>query len=180
MATAYRESLAVILAETTLRSYSKGARPAIETDHKAIRRVLTMAEATGKLVQWRLRILEIEIYIVQRAGIKYQAANALSRLKTRSENSTPLQDKVPVSNIFWRSFAHELLFVEPNSETTVEIKGRFFPLSLAFSVIAGIMDNEMAGTPMLSEFITVQSTNSGWHATFWSVGKTKKPVQRRQ
>lgn len=41
-----------------------------------------MAEETGKLAGWCLRLSEYELHIVHRAYIKPQVANALSRLKT--------------------------------------------------------------------------------------------------
>lgn len=46
-------------------------------DHEALRWILKMSDATGKLDRWSLRLQEIALYVVNRAGINNQATDAL-------------------------------------------------------------------------------------------------------
>ena len=55
-----------------------------------------MADATGKLARWQLRLSELEFDVVHRAVIKHQAADALSRLETSGADDSSLQDEIPV------------------------------------------------------------------------------------
>lgn len=74
----------------------EGARFTIRTDHDALRWILNMADATGKLARWRLRLSKYEFDVVHRAGIKHQSADALSRLTTSGNDDTTLDDGIPV------------------------------------------------------------------------------------
>ena len=94
--TTHRECLAVVWAVLLLRPYLEGTRYTIRTDHDALRWILNMADATGKLARWRLRLAEYEFDVVHRAGVKHQAADALSRLPTDGEDKAPLDDEIPV------------------------------------------------------------------------------------
>ena len=55
-----------------------------------------MADATGKLARWRLRLAELEFDVVHHAGFINKAADALCRLETDGEDTTPLNDDMPV------------------------------------------------------------------------------------
>lgn len=68
----------------------------VRTDHHASRWILILADATGKRARWRLRLLESDFEIVLRAGVKYQAANALSRFVTRGDVTNAIRDDIPV------------------------------------------------------------------------------------
>lgn len=52
-----------------------------------------------KPVRWRLHLSEFEFDIIHRAGIKHQAVDALSQLKTKGVDTMPLQNEVPVLTI---------------------------------------------------------------------------------
>lgn len=54
--TTHRECLAVVWAVLMLRYYLEGARFTIRTNHDALRWILNMADATGKLARWRLHL----------------------------------------------------------------------------------------------------------------------------
>lgn len=58
-----------------------------------------MTKVTGKLVRWRLRLFDIDSKVVQPAGFKYQAANALFRLPTTGMDRFPPKHEVPVMMI---------------------------------------------------------------------------------
>lgn len=55
-----------------------------------------MTDNSGKLACWRLRLVEFELDAVHRAGVKHQAADAVSRLPTTGIDDTPLHDDVQV------------------------------------------------------------------------------------
>lgn len=48
------------------------------TDQDALRGELSLTDMTWKLVQWQVRLFEVNFEIVQRAGAKHQAMDALS------------------------------------------------------------------------------------------------------
>ena len=93
--TTQRECLAVVWAILLLRPYLEGTRFTIRTDHSALKWLLNLADSSGRLARWRLRLTEFEFDIVHRAGIKHQAADALSRLETTSTDETELRDEIP-------------------------------------------------------------------------------------
>jgi len=100
--TTERECLAVVWAVTMLEPYLQGTRFTIRTDHEALRWILTMTDAKGKLERWRLRLSAFDYDVVHLPGVKHQAADALSRLET---DTNPIDDDLP------------LLVVEPGSLT---------------------------------------------------------------
>lgn len=71
-----------------LRTYLEGRCFTIRTDHDALRWILNMADATGKLARFCQRLQELEFDVVHREGIKHQAADALSRLGTKGEDQS--------------------------------------------------------------------------------------------
>lgn len=62
--------------------YLKANIPTFSTDYKALKWLLTVQDASGNLARWYLRLLKFEFDIAHRAGFKYQAVDALSRLPT--------------------------------------------------------------------------------------------------
>ena len=69
----------------------------VYTDHAALRWLLTIAEPSGRLARWRLRLSEFEFEIKYKKGTKNTQADALSRLPTDSETVfDPDADVVPV------------------------------------------------------------------------------------
>lgn len=63
-----------------LLPYLAGTRFTIQVNQDGFKCILTMAHATGKLTQWRLRLSELALDVVHRSGMKHQAADALSHL----------------------------------------------------------------------------------------------------
>lgn len=58
-----------------------------------------MAESTGGLEQWRLRLPEHILKFLHRTGKRHQPADETTGLKTKSEDETSLDDKIPVLTI---------------------------------------------------------------------------------
>lgn len=63
-------------------------------------------KGTAKLSRCQLRPLELDCDILHRAGVKNQAANALSRLKTERGVRRTLEDETPVINIVGQRQTH--------------------------------------------------------------------------
>lgn len=72
-----------------------------------------MAETTGKLARWCLRLLEFGLNSVNRAEIKRQAAEALSRLKSKGEDKTTIDNEGPYLTV-----SQELFTSPPMTEAT--------------------------------------------------------------
>lgn len=59
-------------------------------NHEALMWIHNIADATGRLVRWRILMSEIDYDVKYRGGIKIQAANALSQPETGGKTSTEL------------------------------------------------------------------------------------------
>lgn len=84
---AHRECLVVVWEVLMLRPYLQGARFVIRTDNDNLRWFLNMPDPKGMLTRWRLRISELEFYVVHRGGNKQKAADALSRTETTDNDN---------------------------------------------------------------------------------------------
>lgn len=71
--------------------YLEGIGFIVRTDHNSLKWVLNLTEITDKLERWHLRISEFDFDVIHRAGIKHQAADTRSRLRTNWEDNTPLE-----------------------------------------------------------------------------------------
>lgn len=58
--------------------------------------ILKLADATGRLTRWQLRLQEFDFDIVHRTGVKHQATEALSWLPIDGTDITLLYDELPV------------------------------------------------------------------------------------
>ena len=92
-----KECLAVVWALQTLRPYLAFERFTVYTDHNALRWLFNIAEPSGRLMRWRLRLAEFDFEIQHKKGRLNTQADALSRLKTDAETVyDPEADVVPV------------------------------------------------------------------------------------
>jgi hypothetical protein len=64
-----------------LQPYLEGKRFVIRTDHHALKWVLSLADAQGRLARWRLRLLEFDFKVQYSPGKAHFAADTLSRLE---------------------------------------------------------------------------------------------------
>lgn len=93
--TTERECLAVVWALFLLRPYLLGTRFMVRTDHSALKWMLHMDGAHGRLSQWRLRLAEFDYIVETRAGAAHHAADTMSRLKTTGVDTKPIPEEIP-------------------------------------------------------------------------------------
>jgi len=93
--TTERDCLAVVWASLLLRPYIEGTRFTVCTDHAALKWMLHMDGAHGRLARWRLRLAEV-VYVVQtRPDASHHAANTMSRISTPAVDDGAIPDAVP-------------------------------------------------------------------------------------
>jgi len=73
-----------------LRPYVQGTRVIVRTDHLAVRWMLHMEGAHGRLASWRFRLSEFDYLVETRAGAAHDAADPLSRLITPAIDTWPI------------------------------------------------------------------------------------------
>lgn len=93
--TTHQECLAVVCAVLLLRPYFEGAKFVIRTNH-ALRWILNLGDATGKLARWHLRLMEFHFEVIHRARVNHQAAESLSRLHTNGTDDRDIDSEIPV------------------------------------------------------------------------------------
>lgn len=71
----------------------------IITDHKALKCILNIADATGKVDGRRLKLSEMEFDVFRCTRIKLQAADTLLRLPTRGKDSNSIDDALPFLSV---------------------------------------------------------------------------------
>lgn len=69
-----------------LRLYPEEDRFTVRTYHKTLKWLLKMSDPSGKLAQWLLRLSELKLNILHRAGVKNLAAVVALRLRTAVSN----------------------------------------------------------------------------------------------
>ena len=90
-----KECLAVVWALTTLRPYLQGEQFTLYSDQASLRWLITIAEPSGRLMRWRLRLSEFNFTIQYKRGVQNTQADALSRLATLGETTSDLDDEIP-------------------------------------------------------------------------------------
>lgn len=68
----------------------------VRTDHTDLTLLLTMWDATGKLVRWRIWLSEFDFQVVHRYGIQHQSANAPSRRRGKETVKAVLDAKTTI------------------------------------------------------------------------------------
>ena len=96
-----RECFAVIWAVITLRPYLEGSHFKVRTDHSALRWLMTLNDPAGRLMRWRLRLMEFDYEITYRPGRLHQVPDALSRIpREQTQDSTEVDDDIPAITDF--------------------------------------------------------------------------------
>ncbi|KAF4529789.1 hypothetical protein B566_EDAN018057 [Ephemera danica] len=80
------ECLAVVWATSKFSHYVEMSEFIVETDHSALKNILTMDEPTGRIRRWAMRLMGQRCTITYRKGSHIKAADALSRAATESES----------------------------------------------------------------------------------------------
>lgn len=93
--TTQRECRAIEWTILFIPPYMEGMLFAIWTDNDSPRWIINLTQSAGGLACWLLRLSEFPINVVQRAGIKHQSADELSRLRISAVDNTPLKDNLP-------------------------------------------------------------------------------------
>lgn len=79
-----------------LRLYLEGKQFRIRTDQESLKWILILSDGTDRLARWNLRPSEFDFDVVHRAGIKHQAVNEISCVRTTVEDQTYLHDDLYV------------------------------------------------------------------------------------
>ena len=92
-----RECYAVVWGVLTLRPYLEGTEFMVRTDHNALKWMLTLNDPTGRLMRWRLRLMEFSYEIIYRPGRKHQVPDALSRVPRApdSDDDDEVDEEIP-------------------------------------------------------------------------------------
>jgi len=93
--TTERECLAVVWVSLLLRPYIEGTRFTVRTDHAALKWMLHMDGAHGRLAWWRLRLAEFDYVVQTRPGASHHAADKMSRISAPAVDDGAIPDAVP-------------------------------------------------------------------------------------
>lgn len=116
-----------------------------------------------------MRLSELELNIVHSAGIKRQAADTLSRIKSKREDETALDEEVSVLTISQEYFAYASKTEKSELDLIEDRKGHLVLFIPEVCMMKGISDNDKLEIPTLVEFIAAQSNDADCRSTFASV-----------
>jgi RNase H-like domain found in reverse transcriptase len=94
--TAEKECLAIVWAVTHLRPYLEGTEFTVRTHHRALRWVMNLSDAQGRLARWRLRLAEFTFKVEYHPGVAHHAADAMSHLPHQAVPSDTIEEDIPV------------------------------------------------------------------------------------
>ncbi|CDF39905.1 unnamed protein product [Chondrus crispus] len=161
--TTEKECLAVVWSILTLRPYLYGNTFDLRTDHEALRWVLNLANSSGPLERWRLRLAEYDYDVQYRPGIKHQLADGVSRLGVDGATPEPVDDEVPCFAVQWQEEEHNPRQGTVHWETPVD-PGR---VEHAFAVIPEERD---VSPVTVEEFLREQAEDPFCRAAAETVG----------
>jgi hypothetical protein len=83
---------------THLRPYLERQKFTVVTDHQALRWVMNLPDAQGRLARWRLCLAEFEFQVEYRPGSSNHAADTMSRLDPPAPTllEDPIDTEIPV------------------------------------------------------------------------------------
>ena len=90
-----QECLSVVWEALLLRFLVEGTCFTVCTDHAALKWMLHMDGAHGRLARWRLRLMEFDCVVQTRTGSSHHAADTMSRILTPARDEVAIPDAVP-------------------------------------------------------------------------------------
>lgn len=91
-----KECLAVVWSKFVLRFYIERSQFTIRTYHQTFKRTLFLKKSSGRQARRRLRLMEYELGIINRAGIEHQDDHALSRVLTTKDDETAPENDLSI------------------------------------------------------------------------------------
>jgi hypothetical protein len=88
-----------VWAVTHLRPYLEGIEFTVRTDHHALRWVMNVSDAQGRLARWRLRLSEFTFKVEYHPGAAHHASDALSRLHHQDIPPEPIEEELLVCSV---------------------------------------------------------------------------------
>lgn len=84
-----------------LTPYLQGHKFTLYTEHKPSKRILNLADASGRLARWRLRLLEFDFDVKYSKGSQNHIADTLSCLPCAMDRlpASPIDDEIPCFSI---------------------------------------------------------------------------------
>jgi hypothetical protein len=74
----------------------EGTEFIVRTDHHALRCVMNLSDAQGRLARSRLRLAEFTFKVEYHPGVDHHAADAMSRIPHQVVPSDPSEEEIPV------------------------------------------------------------------------------------
>lgn len=75
-----KENLAVISSVKKFRHYLEGFYFMVIADHSSLRLLRNLRNPTGRLVRWKLDLIEYDFDVAHRKGVSQRLSDALSRI----------------------------------------------------------------------------------------------------
>ena len=113
-----KECLAIVWAVQILRLYLERSHFELYTDHIALKWMMNLTDASGRLARWRMRLLEFDFTVQYKKGAKNTIADCVSRLPTFNETTKVPDATVPCFGVFDDTGFPGLNVVESESDPT--------------------------------------------------------------
>ena len=78
---------------------------------------MTIAEPSGRLMRWRLRLSEFDFTIQYKRGVQNTQADALSRLATLGETTSDIDDEITCFMVEGDSIVYTMIFTSSPTNT---------------------------------------------------------------
>lgn len=141
------EWLAIVWAVQTLRPYLERTRFTINYDYPALKWLMNIKEASGRLARWRLRLAEFDYEVSYIKGIKNSHGDARSRLPTTGGTQTRIDDEIPC------------YYVEPHSDEEADKSPLNEPVKVPHECFTSTTADVTPTAISTEEFLREQATD---------------------